>query len=201
MKKLVVIFLFVVSGVYAQNTKAIKEIKIFQKELNTQFMTKGESPLTETDRKHFKGLEFFGIDLNYRVQATFVRIENESSFKMATSTDRLPEYVKYGELHFDLNNKKLQLNVYQNIKLIENPEYKNYLFIPFTDETNGDSSYGGGRYIDFKIPTSNIVTLDFNKAYNPYCSYSSRYSCPIPPKENHLKIAIKAGVKAYTKAY
>jgi len=201
MKKLVVIFLFVVSGVYAQNTKAIKEIKIFQKELNTQFMTKGESPLTETDRKHFKGLEFFGIDLNYRVQATFVRIENESSFKMATSTDRLPEYVKYGELHFDLNNKKLQLNVYQNIKLIENPEYKNYLFIPFTDETNGDSSYGGGRYIDFKIPTSNIVTLDFNKAYNPYCSYSSRYSCPIPPKENHLKIAIKAGVKAYAKEY
>jgi len=199
MKKLVVLLLFVMSGVCAQNTAAIKDIKAHQEEQNTQFMTKGESPLTETDRKHFKGLEFFNIDLNYRVEATFVRIENESPFKMMTSTDRLPEYVKYGELHFDLNNKKLQLNVYQNTKLIENPEYKDYLFIPFTDETNGETSYGGGRYVDFKIPTSNKVTLDFNKAYNPYCSYSSRYSCPIPPKENHLEIAINAGVKAYNK--
>jgi len=199
MKKLVVLLLFVMSGVYAQNTEAIKDVKAHQEEQNTQFMTKGESPLTETDRKNFKGLEFFNIDLNYRVEATFVRIENESPFKMMTSTDRLPEYVKYGELHFDLNNKKLQLNVYQNTKLIEKPEYKDYLFIPFTDETNGETSYGGGRYVDFKIPTSNKVILDFNKAYNPYCSYSSRYSCPIPPKENHLEIAINAGVKAYTK--
>lgn len=199
MKNLVVLLLFVMSGVYAQDNKAIKDVKTHQEEQNTQFMTKGESPLTETDRKHFKGLEFFTIDLNYRVEATFVRIENESPFKMVTSTDRLPEYVKYGELHFNLNDKKLQLNVYQNTKLIENPEYKDYLFIPFTDETNGETSYGGGRYVDFKIPTSNKVILDFNKAYNPYCSYSGRYSCPIPPKENHLEIAVNAGVKAYTK--
>jgi len=199
MKKIVVLLLFVMSGVYAQNNEAIKDIKAHQKEQNKEFKTKGKSPLTEADRKVFKELDFFDIDLKFRMEATFVRIENESPFKMKTSTDRLPEYVKYGELHFNLNNEKLQLNVYQNTKLIENPEYKDYLFIPFTDETNGETSYGGGRYVDFKIPASNKVILDFNKAYNPYCSYSSRYSCPIPPKENHLEIAINAGVKAYTK--
>lgn len=199
MKHILLFLVLITSNMIAQNKKAIKEIKSHQKEQNKEFKTKGKSPLTEADRNVFKKLDFFAIDLKYRVEATFVRIENESPFKMKTSTDRLPEYVKYGEVHFTLNNKKLQLNVYQNIKLTENPEYEDYLFIPFTDETNGETSYGGGRYVDFKIPNSDKVILDFNKAYNPYCSYSSRYSCPIPPKENHLEVAINAGVKKYNK--
>ncbi|MFV9484298.1 DUF1684 domain-containing protein, partial [Christiangramia sp. ASW11-125] len=74
-----------------------------------------------------------------------------------------------------------------------------YLFLPFTDETNGISTYDGGRYLDFSIPEEKRVTIDFNRAYNPYCAYSGRYSCPIPPKENHLETAIPAGVKKFTK--
>jgi hypothetical protein len=80
-------------------------------------------------------------------------------------------------------------------------EYKNYLFIPFTDVTNGTDTYEGGRYID--ISTSDIrdnkLTLDFNKAYNPYCCYTNGYNCPIPPKENELTIAVNAGEMKYTK--
>ena len=70
-----------------------------------------------------------------------------------------------------------------------------HLFLPFTDNTNGVETYGGGRYIDLKIPAGNTINIDFNKAYNPYCAYSDKYSCPIPPPENHLDIEIKAGIK------
>jgi len=74
------------------------------------------------------------------------------------------------------------------------------LFLPFTDLTNGTVSYGGGRYIDLKIPEEeDAIVIDFNTAYNPYCAYSPRYSCPIPPEENHLEIEIPVGVKQYDK--
>ena len=110
-----------------------------------------------------------------------------------------PEYREYGELRFKLDEKKFKLTLYQNIKLMEKERYEDYLFIPFTDETNGEESYGGGRYIDFRIPKGKEVVLDFNKAYNPYCAYNSKYSCPIPPPKNDLSIPIKAGVKAWDK--
>lgn len=199
MRRLLLLVFLLSSTVFAQNKKAIKEIKEHQKELNTQFKTEGESPLTEKDRKRFKALDFFEIDLNYCVDATFIRTQDEVSFKMKTSTDRLPEYVKYGELHFKLHNQDLKLNVYQNVKLVEKAKYKDYLFIPFTDLTNGETTYGGGRYIDFKKPTQNNVVLDFNKSYNPYCAYSGRYSCPIPPIANHLLVEVNAGVKKFNK--
>jgi len=199
MKNLLLFILLICNTIYAQESVAVKDIITHQEQQNLEFKTKGKSPLTEADRKTFKALDFFEIDLSYRVEASFKRTEDENSFKMKTSTERLPEYVKYGELHFKLKDKKYQLNVYQNIGLVKNPEYKDYLFIPFTDETNGETSYGGGRYLDFSIPTNQKVVIDFNKAYNPYCSYSARYSCPIPPKENHLEVAINAGVKAYNK--
>jgi uncharacterized protein (DUF1684 family) len=116
---------------------------------------------------------------------------------MKTSTGRLPEYVKYGELHFTLSGKTHVLTVYQNLELVQKPEYKDYLFIPFMDETNGFDTYGGGRYLDFRIPADTTATLDFNMAYNPYCAYSPHYSCPIPPAENHLQVKILAGEKSY----
>ena len=80
-------------------------------------------------------------------------------------------------------------------------KYKDYLFIPFTDKTSGIETYGGGRYIDLVL--SDIVnktcTIDFNKAYNPYCAYTAGYNCPIPPKENDLPVAIKAGELNFAK--
>jgi len=82
-------------------------------------------------------------------------------------------------------------------------DYADYLFIPFTDNTSGNESYGGGRYLDYKISDikNNKLLLDFNKAYNPYCAYTTGYNCPIPPAENDLKVAIKAGEKAFEKKH
>ena len=89
------------------------------------------------------------------------------------------------------------MNIYQNLELISKPEYVDYLFVPFTDLTNGKGSYSGGRYIDTRIPPGKKIVLDFNKAYNPYCAYNGKYSCPIPPEENHLEVEIRAGVKDF----
>jgi uncharacterized protein (DUF1684 family) len=88
------------------------------------------------------------------------------------------------------------LNVYQSHTLREKEGYKDYLFLPFTDLTNGNETYGSGRYIDLRIPERETIIIDFNKAYNPYCAYNYGYACPIPPKENKLKVEIRAGVMA-----
>ena len=85
----------------------------------------------------------------------------------------------------------------QNMAFIDHPEYGNYLFIPFKDRTNTITTYGSGRYIDIDIPEESIVIIDFNEAYNPYCAYYDRWSCPLVPFENHLDIHIYAGEKKY----
>ena len=177
------------------------EIKLFQYELNIQFADAEETPLKEEDLKTFKKLDFFKIDKNYRLEATLEETPNSPVFEMPTTTDRLPLYRKYGIAHFTINDEKFELSVYQNQKLMTDFEYENYLFIPFNDTTNGNQSYGGGRYIDVEIPSKGSTTLiiDFNKSYNPYCAYNDKYSCPIPPSENNLTIAIPVGVKLYSK--
>lgn len=182
----------------AQSTeKALVDIESFQNELNIHFKNKDTSILLSEDFDNFTGLEFYPINLDYRVIAKFVTTPNEVPFLMPTTTDRLPEYVKYAELHFSLKDKPMVLNVYQNSHPKEG--YEEYLFLPFTDLTSGNGSYGGGRYIDLFIPDGDKIILDFNKSYNPYCAYNAAYSCPIPPEENDLKIRIEAGVRDFKK--
>ena len=83
--------------------------------------------------------------------------------------------------------------------MILDPEYEDYLFIPFNDLTNGNETYDGGRYLDLKTTSESTIVIDFNKAYNPYCAYNDKYSCPIPPRENDLPIEIKAGILTFGK--
>ncbi len=194
------LFIFLVSSLYLfanAQSEAIQEIEAYQISENEKFANPETTILKKTDLDNFEELDFYPIDLNYRVEATFVRTPNETPFLMKTSTSRLPEYVKYGEAHFSLFGKELQLNLYQSTTPSEDPEYIDYLFLPFTDLTSGDGSYGGGRFLDAYIPKGDTIVLDFNKAYNPYCAYNTRYSCPIPPSENDLAIRIEAGVKDF----
>lgn len=173
------------------------EALAFQAELNQQYGSEEESPLTEEDRKHFKALEFFQIDSKYRVNAKLERVKDSEPFTMKTTTDRLPIYKLYGIAHFEIDGKPLQLEIYQSQQLILDPVYENYLFLPYTDLTNGKGSYGGGRYIDLESSEGDEIIIDFNQSYNPYCAYNKKYSCPIPPEVNHLDIRIEAGVKAW----
>lgn len=184
-------FVFITSSQEEQ----VADIQSYQDELNEEFTNPETTILEPGDFEHFSGLEFYPIDLKYRIEATFVRTPDEKPFLMPTTTDRRPEYVKYGEIHFTLHGKKLQLDVFQ--ATVRSDEYKNHLFLPFTDTTSGEGSYGGGRYIDLTIPEGHTIVVDFNKSYNPYCVYSSRYSCPITPRQNHLSVAVEAGIKDF----
>ena len=171
----------------------------FQKEINEFFKDASVTPLKKRDLKDFKGLDFFAFDSTYVVNATLTRTPDEKSFKMKTTTDRLPEYVKYGDVSFELFGKSYSLNIYRNLDILNKEGYEDYLFLPFLDDTNGFESYGGGRYIDLDVTEDDSLVIDFNSAYNPYCTYNEKYSCPIVPRENYLSIKIKAGVKNFKK--
>jgi len=183
----------------AQDTAAVAEILHFRQELNAEFADSAKSPLTDADRRQFNGLSFYPVDPSFRVTARFVRTPGQPPFEMQTTTSRRPVYEKYGEAHFRLGGSDCILNLYQSHRLRDIKEYADQLFLPFTDKTNGFGSYGGGRYIDVTIPSGDTVVIDFNQAYNPYCCYNHKYSCPIPPKENHLPFPVTAGVKAFNK--
>jgi hypothetical protein len=175
---------------FAQQKSALE----FQKEINGQYADPERSPLLKEDLANFKGLPFFKIDSQFTVKAEIIRTEKAKPFKMKTTTDRRPEYVVYAIATFQLNGAEHSLNIYKSYGESK-PEYEDYLFLPFTDETSGSGTYGGGRFIDLRIIEGDLMVIDFNQAYNPYCVYNHNYSCPIPPKENHLNTRIEAGVK------
>lgn len=193
-----IFFVFIAfNGITQSDSSAwLNDVLTFQSELNKEFADSATSPLLPDDLKTFTHLDFFSINAEFRIEAKFIRTPNEKPFKMITSGTRRPEYVKYGEARFIYKGKYGKLSIYQNIQLSQKEGYEDYLFIPFRDLTSGKESYGAGRYLDLKIPQGDVIVIDFNKAYNPLCAYNHKYSCPIPPEENHLQIAVYAGVKA-----
>jgi len=150
------------------------------------------------DRKH---IHFYTVDESYRVTASFERINDAKGFDMNTASGMKQKYFHYGLLTFKLHDSLTHLYIYQSASLMKQKKYKDYLFVPFGDATSGFESYGGGRYLDFTISEikNNSLVIDFNKAYNPYCAYTTGYNCPIPPKENLLTVSIPAGEKNYGK--
>ena len=202
MKNTFLLILMFVSLIINAQNNFIKNVKDYQYKQNLKFHNSKTSPLTAKDIKTFEALEFYKIDKKFEVIATLVKEKDPVIFEMPTTTDRKPLYVKYGTLTFTIDGKQHTLNIYQNKDFGRAPQYRNYLFLPFADKTNGNGSYGGGRYVDVLTTDEKpdgTITINFNKSYNPYCAYNSIYSCPLIPEENTLSIAIKAGVKNYKK--
>ena len=166
----------------------------FQREINDFFKDASVSPLKKRDLKNFRGLDFFTYDSTYLVTAKLTKTPKEKPFMMLTTTDMVVEYIKYGTVSFELLDNQYSLDIYKNL---EDPNERDNLFLPFLDDTNGNESYGGGRYINLDIPQVDNLIIDFNSAFNPYCVYDEKYSCPIVPRENYLPLEIKAGVKNF----
>ncbi|MFY1047782.1 DUF1684 domain-containing protein [Chryseobacterium sp. GP-SGM7] len=177
------------------NSKHIKEVEKFQADLNKEYLDKKETPLRGDNFINFRQHPFFPINLKYRVTAKFVKNENPKPFNLPTSSGKSKSYQEYGKATFDLEGKSYTLTIYQSLDLMKMEEYKDYLFLPFRDETNQKETYGGGKYMDLKIPKGNTVVLDFNQSYQPFCAYNAYdYNCPIVPQENKLPVEIRAGV-------
>ena len=200
MRYIILLFVIITNLSCAQDKLPLLGDTDYQRQMNADFKDAAKSPLTDRDRKVFRSLDFFKFDSTYVVNADFKRTPNETPFKMKTTTDREVDYIKYGEATFTIKDKLLKLNVYQDLEMAEEVGQEEALFLPFMDNTNGVESYKGGRYIEVKLPKDDKLLIDFNKAYNPYCAYNKKYSCPIVPSENILYVRIEAGVKKYTKA-
>lgn len=203
MKKGVIFsLLLIITSCNSKDKRPLVGKTLYQQELNASYKDASKSPLKKKDLKNFKGLDFFPVDSSYVVKAKFTKIKNAPTFKMATTTDREPLYKEFGIVSFKINGKDCKLTIYQSQDDLHDQKYKDYLFLPFTDNTSGNESYGGGRYMDVmktEISTNNIVVLNFNNTYNPYCAYNNKYSCPLTPRKNHLDLEIKAGVKVFKK--
>jgi uncharacterized protein (DUF1684 family) len=170
----------------------------FRDTLTAEYMDSARSPLTDEALATFHGHTFFPARKKFFVVSRLERTPNDTPFEMPTSSGITKTFVRYGIAHFTLGGKEHHLNVYRNLKLAATEEYKNHLFLPFTDETTGEETYGGGRYIDLEIPDNDELVINFNTAYNPNCAYSTGWNCPIVPRENHLPVKVKAGVKGTT---
>lgn len=144
-------------------------------------------------------LSFFPADDKYRVWADVRETPGSTPFMMPTHSGKMKPYRVYAILTFSINGAMHGLRVYQAIDLMKDGKYKDYLFLPFKDQTNYVTTYGGGRYIDLSVSDihEHKVLLDFNKAHNPYCAYAEGFNCPIPPRENLLPIEIPAGEKTF----
>ena len=177
--------------------KTVKFQSEFQKQQNNFFKDASKSPLKPKDLKAFESLDFFPVDSLFIVTAQLSRTPNTEFFDMKTTTERVTKERVFGVLSFAINNETYNLNVYQGAPDPDGETESDYLFLPFLDDTNGSETYGGGRYIDLNIPVGNQLTIDFNTAYNPYCAYNEKYSCPIVPRENYLPLKINAGVKKF----
>lgn len=200
MKNLLLIVILIV-GIASCNSSKITQTSLsseekFQKELVDFYANPKTTPLNEEEQTRFVGITFFPINPKYNVSADFTVINDGNVIPFPTSAGRIKYYKEYGIANFTIDGVEQSLRIYQSSPIQE--EYKDHLFLPFTDETNGTTTYGGGRYIDLHTVDSftadGKVKINFNEAYNPYCAYSSRYNCPIPPGGNSLDIAIEAGV-------
>jgi Uncharacterized conserved protein len=196
MLKYLFIFLFFPLMAFSQKISGEEsEIKKFQQELNAEYLNPKETPLRGDNFKNFREHPFFPINLKYRVTAKFARTENAKPFDLPTSSGKTKSYREYGKATFDLDGQSYTLTLYQSLDLIKQKKYRDYLFLPFRDTTNGKETYGGGKYMDLKIPKDNSIILDFNKSYQPYCAYNAYdYNCPVVPEENRLPVEIRAGV-------
>lgn len=180
-----------------KKTGYVSEMKIYRENYKQEFLTEDRSPLKT--KKELKYLDFFDIDSNFRVKAEYTLSGFTDTLDFRTSSGKIKQYFPFAIMHFKINNEEFELTAFISLQLMHDEKYKDYLFVPFNDFTNGEDSYGGGRYIDINKSEfrDGIVILDFNKAYNPWCAFATGYNCPIPPSENFLKTYIYAGEKKY----
>jgi len=178
------------------HSKFAEQIKKHRAEYQNDFLQTDRSPLELED---IQFLDYFPADRKYLVKARVELLDQQDTLALNTSAGKIKHYLPYALLKFSLYGQKLQLYAYTSLDLKNNEAYKDYLFIPFTDETNGEESYGGGRYLDLNKNDihQHHIKIDFNKAYNPWCAFSEGYNCPIPPRANDLPIRIKAGEKKF----
>jgi len=160
-----------------------------------EFMKSGEGSPFLKDTIPFQGLKYFPVNEKYNIKAKLEPVEEKKVVLLGTSDGKEQKYLEYAYAVFEFEGVENKLLI---LELMDAGPLRGKLFLAFADESSGIETYGAGRYLDVKkVPAATSIDLDFNLAYNPYCAYNENFSCPFPPKENILKIAILAGEKSY----
>lgn len=175
-------------------TAYIKQITDEREEKDRFMKSSAESPFHDAPEA-YKGLNYYPVNPKYKITASLTPIQNKEVVLLGTNDGKQQRYVQYAYADFDLDGYHNKLLI---LELVDMGPFRGKLFLAFGDETSASETYGAGRYLDVeKVQGSNTITLDFNLAYNPYCAYIDKFSCPLPPRENVLKIALQAGEKIY----
>jgi uncharacterized protein (DUF1684 family) len=170
-----------------------QKLKAFREKKDQFFKENAHSPLNESDRKKFKGLIYYPIDLKYSMIGSIEKYPTEPKsiyVILPTNKERGRKYVKYGRFKFKSKGKEYVLQIYT-------PLGGGELFLPFKDKTSETETYPRGRYLYIESMLGGKVLVDFNRAYNPFCQYNEKYTCPFAPEENWLDIAVRAGEKRF----
>lgn len=160
----------------------------FRKQKDRFFKHDPHSPLLPEQKDGFEGLSYYPDNPDLRFEVEPEEFEEQEQVSMQTSTGDVADFIRWGRIHFEVEGEPAALTLYVSVG-------SGGFFLPFMDATNGEETYGAGRYLEIEPLASGRFLVDFNMAYNPYCAYNERWSCPIPPKENRLKVAIRAGEK------
>ena len=166
------------------------KLQDFRRAKDELFRADAQSPLDEEQRRAFKGLAYFPANPQLVIEAALDPAVDSGTVVMETTGGGEQVYHRAGIVRFKVDGEQAAVTLYAS-------DEQGELFLPFRDATSGKESYPAGRYLETDPPRHGRVTVDFNYAYNPYCAYNERWSCPLPPIENWLKVPIRAGEKDF----
>ena len=149
-----------------------------------------DSPLTEEQRQRGAGLSYFGESEALRLVLEPKLRQTEEPVEVQVNTGEVDTFLRWGTVSFDVDGEPAELTIFRGGE-------DGDLFLPLADATSGTETYGAGRYLDVERRPDGKILVDFNYAYNPYCAYNDRWSCPLTPPENRVKVAIRAGEKSF----
>ncbi len=164
----------------------MSDLETFRRRKNAFFKHDPHSPLTPQQREAFSGLRYYPENPALRFEVAARPLRRREVVALQTSTGEVAEFIRWGRIHFEVEGQRVALTLYASTG-------GGGFFLPFMDVTNGVETYAGGRYVEVDPLPDGRLVVDFNLAYNPYCAYNPYWSCPLPPKENRLKVPIRAG--------
>lgn len=167
----------------------MSQLQQFRDSKDDEFRNPDTTPLEPEQLRKFIGLDYFPENENLRMELPLSRYNTAEMITLTTSTGADREYFRVGEARFTYNSVECVLHIYED-------DFG--FFVPFTDLTAPEETYGGGRYLEPHEIRSNVIYVDFNLAYNPYCAYNQKWSCPLPPEENRLPIRVEAGERNFS---
>ena len=146
------------------------------------------SPLTDNQKHGFNGLDYFPENTDLNILVNVDQFQEKAKIQMQTSTGDFQSFQRFGNFKFSMEGEAAELTIYVN---------EHGFFLPFVDSLAGDKTYPAGRYLDPEPQDDGKFLVDFNQAYNPYCAYNDRWSCPFPPAENRIQVPVRAGEKIF----